>query len=77
MHACLAIESAISFPKILLCHGIHLFSESLKVESEGSRPVDFPSRATHRDWESVNIATEEFCGTPVCIQCNASSKTTT
>ena len=63
-------KSAISFLKILLCPEIHCMVicilSPLILNKRGSRPLDFPSRATHRDWESVNIATEEFYGTPVC-----------
>ena len=52
----------------------YLSSESFKIEFEGSRLVDFPSRAASIDWESVNTATDEFFGTPVCNQCTTSSR---
>ena len=63
---------------MLICPGIHCMVicllSHLRLNLRGSTPVDFPSRAAHRDWKSVNTATEDFCGTPICKQCTASSR---
>ena len=60
-HACLATQSTISFAKMLICSEIHCMVichlSPLRLNLRESRPVDFPSRAAHRDWESVNTAT--------------------
>ena len=64
-HTCLATESAISFPNILLCPGIHCIVicllGPLKLNLRKFRHVDFPSRAVRKYWESMNTSTEEFC----------------
>ena len=47
-----------------LCPGIHCILichwSSLSLNLRGSRPVDFSSRVTHRDWESVNKKLKNF-----------------